>query len=179
MMDREEKLYFHYLSNLIKTSESKNYYLLLKHLWNKEYYSILPNDQNREKDGVFLREEVDNDTYYYNFGPCRVLEMLIALSRRMAFELDGTNFNKTSVDLFWEMVDNLGLSKFDNLTVAKDVRTLELDSILTNWIDRRYAPDGIGGIFPIKNWKKACDEPQQNVEIWYQMMTYLSKNYDF
>lgn len=178
-MDKEEKLYFNYLSNLVKTSESKEYYLLLKHLWNKEYYSILPNDQNREKDGVFLRKEIGNDTYYYNFGPCRILEMLIALSRRMEFELDGTNFNKTSADLFWEMIYNLGLSKFDNYNVVKDARTLEIDYILTNWIDRRYAPNGIGGIFPIKNWKKGHDEPQQKVEIWYQMMLYLEKNYYF
>ena len=88
-MEKEEKKYYNYLVRLVRTPESKRYTLLLEHLWRKEYYSILPNDQNRAKDGAFLRREVDYGDEY-DFGPCRVLEMLIALSRRMAFELYGT-----------------------------------------------------------------------------------------
>lgn len=176
-MDKEEKLYFKYLVSLVKIPEIKNYHLLLERLWNKEYYSILPNDQNREKDGLFLREEFEQDSYSYDYGPCRVLEMLIALSRRMEYELLDTEFNKTATDLFWEMLDNLGLTKFDNFNVAMDTQTLQIDDILTHWIDRKYEIDGRGGIFPIKRWKVGVDMPQNRVEVWYQMMTYLSKNY--
>lgn len=176
-MDKEEKLYFRYLISLVKIPESKNFHLLLERLWNKEYYSILPNDQNREKDGLFLRQEFEQGSYQYDFGPCRILEMLIALSRRTEYELMGTEFNKTSTDLFWEMLENLGLLKFDNFGVAKDTQTLEIDDILTNWIERRYDIDGSGGIFPIKRWKRGVDLPQNKVEVWYQMMAYLSKNY--
>lgn len=170
-----EKKYYNYLVRLVRTPESANYTLLLNHLWRKEYYSILPNDQNRAKDGIFIREEFEKEL---DLGPCRVLEMLIALSRRLEFQLYGTDYNKTYKDLFWELVDNLGLTRFDNLEAAKDATHLEIDHILTNWIERRYSPDGYGSIFPLKNWSKRKDLPQTEVEVWYQMMLYLGENYE-
>lgn len=172
-MEKNERSYYNYLVRLVRTPESKRYTLLLEHLWRKEYYSILPNDQNRVKDGLFLRREVNEGQ---DFGPCRVLEMLIALSRRMEFQLYGTDYDKTYKDLFWELVNNLDLIKFDNIEAAKDAMYLEIDHILTNWIERRYSPDGYGGVFPLNKWKKD-DGKQTEVEIWYQMMLYLSENY--
>ena len=172
-MEKNERSYYNYLVRLVRTPESKRYTLLLEHLWRKEYYSILPNDQNRVKDGLFLRREVNEGQ---DFGPCRVLEMLIALSRRMEFQLYGTDYDKTYKDLFWELVNNLDLIKFDNIEAAKDALYLEIDHILTNWIERRYSPDGYGGVFPLNKWKKN-DGKQTEVEIWYQMMLYLSENY--
>lgn len=173
-MEKNERSYYNYLVRLVRTPESKRYTLLLEHLWRKEYYSILPNDQNRAKDGLFLRREVNEGQ---DFGPCRVLEMLIALSRRMEFQLYGTDYDKTYKDLFWELVYNLDLIKFDNLEAAKDAMYLEIDRILTNWIERRYSPDGHGGVFPLNNWQKSSGIEQTEVEIWYQMMLYLSENY--
>lgn len=172
-MEKNERSYYNYLVRLVRTPESKRYTLLLEHLWRKEYYSILPNDQNRAKDGLFLRREVNEGQ---DFGPCRVLEMLIALSRRMEFQLYGTDYDKTYKDLFWELVNNLDLIKFDNIEAAKDAMYLEIDHILTKWIERRYSPDGYGGVFPLNKWKKN-DGKQTEVEIWYQMMLYLSENY--
>ena len=52
-----ERKYYNYLVRLIRTPESNKYTSLLNRLWKKEYYSILPNDQNREKDGLYLRQE--------------------------------------------------------------------------------------------------------------------------
>ena len=173
-MEKNERSYYNYLVRLVRTPESKRYTLLLEHLWRKEYYSILPNDQNRVKDGLFLRREVNEGQ---DFGPCRVLEMLIALSRRMEFQLYGTDYDKTYKDLFWELVNNLDLIKFDNIEAAKDAMYLEIDHILTNWIERRYSPDGHGGVFPLNNWQKSSGIEQTEVEIWYQMMLYLSENY--
>ena len=173
-MEKNERSYYNYLVRLVRTPESKRYTLLLEHLWRKEYYSILPNDQNRVKDGLFLRREVNEGQ---DFGPCRVLEMLIALSRRMEFQLYGTDYDKTYKDLFWELVNNLDLIKFDNLEADKDAMYLEIDHILTNWIERRYSPDGYGGVFPLNNWQKSSGIEQTEVEIWYQMMLYLSENY--
>lgn len=174
-MDKEEKPYFNYLVSLIKNKNSKEFQLLLERLWDKEYYSVLPNDQNREKDGIFLREEFGIDSY--TFGPCRVLEMIIGVSRRAEYEVSGTELEKSSRDFFWELINNLGLLKFDNLSVVMDAQILELDTILTNWLDRKYKLDGCGGIFPIQKWKQGVDMPQNKVEVWYQMMLYLSKNY--
>lgn len=173
-MEKEEKKYYNYLARLIRTDWSNNYSLLLNYLWKKEYYSILPNDQNREKDGLYLRKEIGLE---YDFGPCRILEMIIALSRRMEFQLYGTNYNKNYRSLFWDLIDNLGLKRFDNLETVKDFSYLEIDHILLNWVERRYSPNGFGSIFPIKKWRKGVDEPQTEVETWYQMMLYLNENY--
>lgn len=177
-MDKIEEDYINYLKNLVRGAKETQYELLLERLWKKEYYSILPNDQNREKDGLGLRDIPDGPDYRDYYGPCSVLEMLIALSKRMEWEISGTGYDVTYRDLFWEMLENLGLKKFDNLAVMHDARTNELDHILTNWIEREYSPDGSGGIFPIKNWRSRVDKPQNRVEIWYQMMLYLSKNYE-
>lgn len=170
-----ERKYYNYLARLVRTPESNSYTSLLNRLWKKEYYSILPNDQNREKDGLYLRQEFGSEL---DFGPCRVLEMLIALSRRMEFQLCGTDYDKSYKDLFWELIDNLDLTKFDNLEAAKDEIYLEIDGILTGWIERRYSPDGSGGVFPLKNWRNGAALGQTEVEIWYQMMLYLDENYE-
>lgn len=177
-MNNVDKDYTNYLKNLIRDRNRPDFELLLDRLWKKEYYSILPNDQNREKDGMILRDIPDGPDYSNYYGPCTVLEMLIALSKRMEWEISGTGYDITYVDLFWEMLDNLGLTRFDNLAMLYDERTHEVDHILTNWIERQYSPDGDGGIFPIKRWNRKVDKPQDKVEIWYQMMRYLSENYE-
>ena len=170
-----ERKYYNYLVRLIRTPESNKYASLLNRLWKKEYYSIIPNDQNREKDGLYLRQEFGIDL---DLGPCRVLEMLIALSRRIEFQLYGTDYNKSYKNLFWELIDNLDLIRFDNVEAAKDEIYLEIDHILTTWIERRYSPNGSGGVFPLKKWRNGVSIDQTEVEIWYQMMLYLGENYE-
>lgn len=177
-MEKEERKYYNYLLRLIRTPESKNYIMLLNALWRKEYYSIIPNDQNREKDGIFLRNEANVNINECNLGACSVLEMLIALSRRMEFQLYGIEPAICYKKLFWKLIDNLGLTRFDNLEAAKDAVYLEIDDILTTWIERHYSPNGSGGIFPLKNWRKSNGIDQTKVEIWYQMMSYLDENYE-
>ena len=170
-----ERKYYNYLVRSIRTPESNKYTSLLNRLWKKEYYSIIPNDQNREKDGLYLRQEFGIDL---DLGPCRVLEMLIALSRRIEFQLYGTDYNKSYKNLFWELIDNLDLIRFDNVEAAKDEIYLEIDHILTTWIERRYSPNGSGGVFPLKKWRNGVSIDQTEVEIWYQMMLYLGENYE-
>jgi len=175
----EDRFYPKYLKKLVMDKNYEKYGILLDRLWKKEYYSILPNDQNRAKDGVLLRDIPNGPDYRDYYGPCSVLEMLIALAKRMEYEILGTGYDKTYKDLFWEMINNLGLLRFDDLNIMYDAQTNELDYILTRWIERQYYSDGSDGIFPIKNWKRGIDEPQTHVEIWYQMMKYLEKNYSF
>jgi hypothetical protein len=176
-MNKEETRYLNHLKEMVRTEDSSEFEVLLERLWKKEYYSILPNDQNRAKDGIFLRDE-SSDLPDYKFGPCRILEMLIALSRKMEYQLDAGRFSETYVDLFWEMLRNLGVLKFDNFTALTDAQNYELDMILTNWLDRKYSANGLGGIFPIHGWRRNIHQPQNQVEIWYHMMLYLSKNYE-
>lgn len=178
-MDTMEEDYINYLKNLVRGEDLTDYEQLLDYLWKKEYYSILPNDQNRLKDGLQLRDIPDGPDYTLCFGPCSILEMLIALSKRMAWELVDSVYNLSDRDLFWEMIENIGLKRFNNRIIKRNGQIDEMDQILATWLEREYSPDGVGGIFPIKNWKPRVDKPQNRVEIWYQMMLYLSKNYEF
>lgn len=126
----------------------------------------MPNDDNRMEDGKELRQE-----FLYEFKvddtwmnePCSVLEMLIALARRLAFEVNGD-----TDEWFWHLMYNLGLEQYTddvfNHVVAEDV-----DDILDTFLDRKYGHNGEGGLFPLEETRA----DQTEVEIWYQMSTYL------
>lgn len=180
-MDSFEKKYLYWLASLVKLDDEK-YSILFETLWNKEFYSIFPNDDNREIEGRQLREKWSDKIGIdfkktAEFGPCRVIEMLIALSQRMEFELYGSDYNKTSADLFWEFVNNLGLKKYTNKVIVNENSFGDIDMILTRWLDRKYDRDGFGGIFPLKYWAKSGLRSQYDTEIWYQMCAYLAENY--
>ena len=82
-----------------------------------------------------------------------------------------------ATNYFCKDVNNLDLIKFDNIEAAKDAMYLEIDHILTNWIERRYSPDGHGGVLPLNNWQKGSSIEQTEIEIWYQMSAYIIENY--
>lgn len=180
MTDKNEESYLNYLKDLVRNHISNDYHVLLDELWQREYYSVLPNDQNRAKDGIFLRD-VLGDVNHDIFGQCRILEMLIALSKRMAYQIDGTGYDEDYVDLFWEFLGNLDLLKFNDSVMLGAGHSVveELDSILTNFLERRYLSNGVGSIFPIKGWKRGLYKAQHKIEVWYQMMAYLAENYPF
>jgi hypothetical protein len=177
MTDKTEESYANYLKTEVQNHESPYYEILLDILWQKEFYSVLPNDQNRAEDGLMLRDGV----FYEGrelFGPCRMLEMLIALSKRMEWNISGTGYDVDYVDLFWEFLDNLDLLIFTDSNVTEE-NELEIHSILLKFLERQYLSDGRGSIFPIKNWRRGVYKPQHKIELWYQMMQYLSINYPF
>lgn len=147
---------------------SRTYWNLLRQLYKKEFVWIIPNDDNRIEDGKelrweFLREaninEIDN-TEWMSLG-CSVLELLIALSRRVSFETDDP-----ASYWFWEMLNNLGLG---DISDAHPGSTRQIDYILDTLIWRTYEYNGQGGLFPLE----APDDDQRQVEIWYQLSAYL------
>jgi hypothetical protein len=71
-------------------------------------------------------------------------------------------------DIFWELVGNMGLLKYaDNFF---DDRIVGVDTILTNFLDRKYDKDGKGGnIFHIPNYN---EKDLRKIELWSQMMIY-------
>ncbi len=146
---------------------SQTYWKLLKQLYTKEFVWIIPNDDNRMEDGKdlrveFIREEglvlVDPD--WLNLG-CSVLELVIGLSRRLAFDLDGE-----PAYWFWQLIDNLGLGRYNDKSRLMRKR---IDAILDNLIFRQYRYNGDGGFFPLKYAK----EDQRRVELWYQLCAYV------
>ena len=109
---------------------------------------MIPNDDNRGEDGINLRyyysTEVNPGCNLDGLGPCRCLEMLIALAKRVEDELYGSIYNKTMEVLFWEMMENLGLSWYNDKRWY-DSPDFPVDTILDRWLTRCYGRDGIGG----------------------------------
>lgn len=148
-------------------NRSKTYWKLLRLLHDKEFTWSNEMDGNRAQDGKdlrldFLRETgtpVDDPTW---MGlECSVLELLIALSRKLAFEAEGE-----PSDWFWVLIENLGLIECTDAYPA-DPRIVE--EILDKVLERRYAENGAGGLFPLQN----ASEDQRDVELWYQAQAYL------
>ena len=127
---------------------------------------LLPGDDNRAEDGKDLRTEyikiskIKPEVYIMDLE-CTVLEMLIAFSRRAAFQTE-----ETSREWFWIMIDNLGLLEL-NGTVEENCN--DLQEIIDTLIWRTYGDKGEGGLFPLRN----TNNNQRKVEIWYQFCEYI------
>ncbi|HZJ76712.1 MAG TPA: hypothetical protein VFC70_03280 [Oscillospiraceae bacterium] len=182
--------YFLWLCNDIRLDTmSKSYRHLVRVLHDHEYYWSIARDDNRCTDAERLRDnfteamDYEDDILYHIIGPCRVLEMLVALARRFDYMiLDSTpEFEMFPNQLrpcrwFWEMLDNLGLLEFSDeyFEGVDEGKTLDrIDDILTNLLERTYEHNGEGSLFPLENPKR----DMRKVEIWYQMSEYVLENY--
>lgn len=172
-----DELYFKWLYSQVASVRHKNpartYWSLAKHLFTTEFVWSVPNDDNRVEDGRDLRYEFTNT---HNISPgrdwmfmgCSVLEMLIGLARRLAFESEGG-----SDEWFWHMMSNLELRHFSDAVYNATEPGLDeyVSYILSRFIERTYEFDGRGGLFPLQY----PHEDQRGVEIWYQMSYYLTE----
>ena len=146
---------------------SKTYWNLLRILFQKEFVWFVPNDDNRLEDGRELRHEFIEELGLYQVDKnwmdlgCSFLELLIGLSRRLAFEAGGK-----PRDWFWHLLNNLQLDFYtDNILIPEKKVNDCLDKVI--W--RTYRRDGHGGLFPLRHAR----EDQTQVEIWYQLSAYL------
>lgn len=185
MPPMKSKRYFDWLVQLVDgVSEMPDvsYTMLLKILHSHPFWSTIPNDDNRAEDGLELRKifsmkyggPMDEDT-----SPCSVLEMLIALARRMAYMLsdEHTDEDSTIPDFFWIFIRNLGLEEYtDEVLIGGDEpgEAECVDSIVERLVERTYMSDGWGGIFPLRN----PPGDQRTTEIWYQMQAYMIENFE-
>ena len=179
-MNDLKSLYFDWLCDLISDgSPKRSYHHLLVFLDNTEFVWTpqQPRDENRYQDGVDLR---------YRFGyergisyreiqdglsddmPCSVLEMLAALALRCEEDLMSNEFygNRTGY-WFWTMIDNLGLTSQDDDHF--DILYVEL--VIDRFLTRSYRRNGEGGIVVLEHPPRDL----RDVELWYQMMWYLSE----
>jgi len=178
-MRTKENRYFDFLCNIV--GRSQEYSILLDELHGIEYYSLIPNDDNRGEDGkqfrlLFLDEMDRTGPSYLPNGGCTVLEMLIGLAYRLEFESIQSKWEKGPNEWFWILIDNLGLRDWTN-DEYHDRRdsSRKVHTIICNMVARNYEPDGNGGLFPLKDPKK----DQRRVEIWYQMTQYIMENYQY
>lgn len=133
----------------------------------------IPMDENRTVDGRDLRVEFGRETtraghisleVLERLGPVSFLEVLIALSRHLAFVAGGQ-----APGWAWVLVKNLELDRmWDPLTSPKRRKAQEVMSVV---VERRYSPDGTGGFFPLA-WP---DGDQTKIELWYQLNAFVEE----
>ena len=172
MSVHEEYLNWMY-DKVYSNKRAPSYNRLFEVLDSITFVPMLRMDGNREDDGISLRyrfkqerhiRSVDVDRYLCE--ECSVLEMMVALSLRIEADImdDPVKGNRTN-EWFTIMLESLGLDDMtDGHFDEKRVR-----HIIHKFIDRKYKPDGTGGLFRIKN----CPYDLRNVEIWYQMCWYF------
>lgn len=176
MTNHLDELYFIWLYEQVGNGGSDRrhtHWELLRQLHSKEFVWFIPNDDNRLEDGRELRHEflevhelTDVDSAWMGEG-CSMLEMLIALSRRLSFEADGP-----ARDWFWHLLENLRLSKCVDSHVSHR-QTEWIEETLNQVIYRTYEPNGEGGLFPLEH----AERDQTQVEIWYQLSAYLLERF--
>lgn len=168
-----DDLYFEWLYKKIGSVRNRNparsHWNLAKQLYRKQFAWFVPNDDNRECEGKDLRHEfideqdIEDVEIFWLQLDCSMLEMLIALARRAAYESYGD-----AREWFWKFMENLGLNQYTD-EFYNDEAALDIEVALDRVINRTYERNGDGGLFPLKNAKK----DQRKVELWYQLATYL------
>ena len=151
--------------------QSHSHRELIRRLFTTEFTHFVPNDDNRAEDGVALREEFKELFDFHDYPvwfnePCTILEMLVALCRRLEFQEGSTPWA-----WFWKLMDNLDLNRFTDLrfkTMGAEADMI-VEEILTTLNNRTYLPNGRGGLFPLRRPK----DDQRDVEIWTQASAYL------
>jgi len=160
--------YYNWLISQIAVENGKTYNELFSRMHETEFVWTVPNDDNRIGDALDLRHEFLTPIIHKvkdGFSsPVSVLEILVALSRRVAWTAGGE-----APYWAWTLIENLRLERsFDPLTKGKRRR---LDNILEGLVWRTYERDGTGGFFPLAE----PHEDQTKVEIWYQMNAYVNE----
>ena len=146
-----------------------------------EYYSVVPRDVNRAKDGVRLRLYYDDfcgenpAEDVENYGEtASYLEVIVALAMRMQdLAVDGNDGGFTVKKFFWELLRNLRIDHLSDDIWDKNTSEKYVNWVLRTVSERVIRKDGKGGFFPLKDPKI----DQREVEIWYQLNAYLLENY--
>lgn len=170
--ENPQKTYLRWLESQLRDEHvpPTKTYIELSHLMaEKEFVFVIAMDNNRIVDGLDLRTHFANEhnlrsNFREDLGPCSFLEVLIGLSRRMAFIAGGQ-----PPGWAWQLLTNLELDRMsDPLSRRKHIKVQEImDAVI--W--RTYSPDGMGGFFPLA-WP---DGDQTQVELWYQMNSYIEE----
>ena len=150
--------------------QSKSFWELLDIMFEKPFDFSIAMDNNRVVDGLYLRLEYfalngrTRKLDRMSLGPCSFLEVLIGLSRRMAFIAGGE-----APGWAWQLLNHLELQRMSDPLSRR--RREKVQEIMDTVIERSYSPDGQGGFFPL-SWP---DDDQTQIELWYQMNSYIEE----
>lgn len=156
--------YFFWLLDVVGVDYSiTKYQKLYEKLHNTEFHIVHPRDNNRWMDGADLKwkyhSETGNDVLEEE-DSCSVLEMLVALARRLDLEWSGTPGDPAPEKLFWNMIQNLGLQKYSDRRWDLE----KVDEILWKFMKKN---DRNCMIFPVPE--------DLNLEFWDQAIHFLSR----
>lgn len=135
-------------------------------------------DKNRANDGLQLRvifmQRYSASGSAVNRGPCTMLEFLIGLAGRMSYVMGADDNDLHTRHYFWKMIENLRLIKFSDERYEELNGDFFVSEATDRLLFRTYDSNGDGGLFPLKHPSK----DQREVEIWYQMQSWLLESGD-
>lgn len=154
----------------------ERYTMLLKTLYDMEFYWVNAFDQNRALSGLNLRKDYEDEfggnPYEILDGQCSVLEMMVALSIDCEEKIMGdvrNPYENNTPRWFWSMIENVGLADASNINYDEEKVRIIFQRIL----NREYEWNGDGSLFPIIHPM----EDMRNVEIWYQLNWWLNEQF--
>jgi hypothetical protein len=162
--------YTRWLIDYLADEDTNFKYMCLANCLNEiEFYWLMPDDSNRNKDGLLIRNIYLDEEGDYILdelpGIATVLEVLVALSKRASKIVDHPPITWLSV-----FIDNLGL---DFLSDRKWTRTGEAFTISTihKWLDRRFSPNGSGSPF------RSGTHDITKITMWNALNWYLADSF--
>lgn len=171
--------YFKWLSKIVCSGNDgsyENYESLLLTLHAKPFICTLDKDENRIEDAEELRLRFveENDLNYRALDilnmDCSVFEIMVALADRGSTLITSSYDEMEIGSLFWQMIFNMGLLECTD----QNWDPAYVDSVIDNFIQRRYKRNGEGGLFYIEG----NNRDMRKIEIWHQMCMYLDSILD-
>lgn len=159
--------------------------LLIDHLFHVGFFSLMEDDINREKDGLFVRKDYPfykTEKHIHDvldMNPVSIFEVLVGVALRLNPLMFGTaDSEEPPADLSFRILcTNLGLDKFDDHLIL-EFGYSKIDEILFRFMERKY--DGCcysdGSLFPCPGvYGKPCrdDDDYRERSIWYQMQHFV------
>lgn len=159
------------------------YLSLCEILLDTYFLSMIEFDENRAEEGRELREEwaeaEGGDTSKIEMLPytCNMLELILVMARRMAYEMMDSQYEAGVGKWVMEILENAGLATFRNdyFDTDPEYQGNRIKAILKDIIYRRYLHTGDGGFFPAKFY---TTKDYRQMELLTQMNNYLAENYD-
>lgn len=162
----------------MERNSGPSYHTLFDTAWKTTYKYHIPNDDNRAVDGLRLRERFEHESSLRlpDLGECKMLEFLIALAIRLNESVYDQDDPEQTSYWFWELIKNLQLDAYDDNYPFGDIFSeipFDINQVFIRLNQRLYGSNGgAGGLFPLEDPR----EDQRYVEVWYQMMAWLSEN---
>jgi len=178
-MTAAESNYIYYLlvEKLGYGDEYFDYLELWRLLLRREFIFINSMDENRAIDGIDLRREYlsshpGNGLMIDAEDPCSVLEMMVALSLRIEYDIMGEIGKECPYRWMNIMISNLHLDDFKDERIYSGWKS-DANYILDRWMLKDYSANGEGSAFPLEKY----DKNQKKMVIWSQMSEYLNENF--